>query len=724
MRKRGVLICIFYIAGALGFSGSGYSQEPVEFQGLNGAQESSDICSFDAIQRDARGFGFTGLQGTQRTRFDFGVLFPWDEVLGLGSRTFWVRFLGEGELVNKGVFGGMSGSPLYLYKNGSDEKDGSCLAGAVSFGFLGVKEPIAGATYFGDMYERGKGGGQAPRSVASARHDAWSAVVEAYTKNNYDSLAAAFNETQINVRNMGLDPDHLTLKPQKIEHNGNVYDLLMSFGSIDAANYFENQAVSGAGSAALTGPSELPLPGSPIAVPLVVGHGIAITAFGTLTTIKDGRIYAFGHPFLNLGPTSLPVFTSQTGHVASNIMRPSVIPEKVVSPLGVIDYDDSSGISGKPGPLPALSPFVVRLKREGVVEREISFSVIQHPFLLPYHAAMLIKRDATTGGSYGGFSTNIHASAKLEWKTDSGESHLVNVNNVFVGPAGSWLLAYWLYSNLFMMSNNPFEQVTLAKAEIDLNAYPHSLQAIPTELKIQGAQENKKDGRYSVIKIAKTDSKDLTKIVVKLKPIQEEQRSRQAAAVGLAPEYELNIPKKNPKNDVGLLQELKKGYYRLVVGSFQEVVCNTSLGRLAAEFAYECGNFQGSPLIISSAGDVAKLLNNKASPHGRLWSKLEYFTFQDSKINQDGKLPPCLERILKGEKEKKNKDEGKKKKKEEVAEWDSVREHLGFSRNRADELCWAGLGAQPAWIGFFDLGASVPPFEVVGGKILPVWLEN
>jgi hypothetical protein len=45
-------------------------------------------------------------------------------------------------------------------------------------------------------------------------------------------------------------------------------------------------------------------PGDPIGMALIRGD-LEMGATGTVTSVDGGRVYAFGHPFLNLGPTSL-----------------------------------------------------------------------------------------------------------------------------------------------------------------------------------------------------------------------------------------------------------------------------------------------------------------------------------------------------------------------------------------------------------------------------------
>ena len=47
-------------------------------------------------------------------------------------------------------------------------------------------------------------------------------------------------------------------------------------------------------------------PGGAVGLSLIEGD-MDLSATGTITHIEDGRVYAFGHPFYNLGPTQFPM---------------------------------------------------------------------------------------------------------------------------------------------------------------------------------------------------------------------------------------------------------------------------------------------------------------------------------------------------------------------------------------------------------------------------------
>ena len=72
------------------------------------------------------------------------------------------------------------------------------------------------------------------------------------------------------------------------------------------------QLVAGGGSGTTSPDSVFPalVPGSPIAVLLVDGD-ISMAGTGTVTTVTENRILAFGHPFMGRGPVHLPMAKSK-----------------------------------------------------------------------------------------------------------------------------------------------------------------------------------------------------------------------------------------------------------------------------------------------------------------------------------------------------------------------------------------------------------------------------
>src|SRR5205814_1710808 len=69
-------------------------------------------------------------------------------------------------------------------------------------------------------------------------------------------------------------------------------------------------------------------PGDPIGVGLINGD-LALGATGTVTNVIGDRVYAFGHPFYNLGPTTFPMTTALV-----HVVLPSLMASTKIASLG------------------------------------------------------------------------------------------------------------------------------------------------------------------------------------------------------------------------------------------------------------------------------------------------------------------------------------------------------------------------------------------------------
>jgi hypothetical protein len=122
-------------------------------------------------------------------------------------------------------------------------------------------------------------------------------------------------------------------------------------------------------------------PGSTVVVPLVRGD-YSLAASGTVTYRDGNRIYAFGHPFLSLGVSDLPMNEGEVVTVISN----TATSFKLTAPkamVGVVRGDRSSGIYGELGVAPRMIPVEIRLRTSRGGEQTYRFEVVSDRFLTP-----------------------------------------------------------------------------------------------------------------------------------------------------------------------------------------------------------------------------------------------------------------------------------------------------------------------------------------------------
>ena len=90
----------------------------------------------------------------------------------------------------------------------------------------------------------------------------------------------------------------------------------------------------------------------------LIAGDLEMGATGTVTHIDGDRVYAFGHPFYNLGPAEFPMTRA---HVFT--MLPSLMTSFKISSLGetigTMQQDRATAIAGTLGKGPALVPMTI-----------------------------------------------------------------------------------------------------------------------------------------------------------------------------------------------------------------------------------------------------------------------------------------------------------------------------------------------------------------------------
>ncbi|HEU4509579.1 MAG TPA: hypothetical protein VFR78_15145 [Pyrinomonadaceae bacterium] len=326
-----------------------------------------------------------GMKGTARTVFsgtetqEFGV-----EVLGVlpgfpGPRqSAIIAKLSGGNVEKTGVFAGMSGSPVYI--------DGK-IVGAIAFSFPFSKEPIAGITPIKqmiDLFDRGSENvrPKEPRVVSFAQLAGtdWKADLPKPAVSSVSLLAPVSAGSPL----MPLLGQQMTPIATPLVFSGISQESLSIFAPQLVASGL--LPVSGAGgSAAITPLAEVNEntfpPGSSISVQLVRGD-YSLAAAGTVTMRDGDRIYAFGHPFLSLGASDMPMAESSVVTVISNMSNSFklAVPGRMV---GAISQDRASGIFGLLRKAPKMIPVKVNLHTSRDRIETYNYEIATDSFLTP-----------------------------------------------------------------------------------------------------------------------------------------------------------------------------------------------------------------------------------------------------------------------------------------------------------------------------------------------------
>ena len=381
-----------------------------------------------------------GMKGTARTVFagsetqEFNV-----EILGIlpgfpGPRQSAIIAKLSGANVEKtGVFAGMSGSPVYI--------DGK-IVGAIAFSFPFSKEPIAGITPIKQMIDLFNKGTEnikpkEPRVVSFSQLAGtdWKPNLPKPAVSSVSLLAPVSAGSPL----MPLLGQQMTPIATPLVFTGISQESLSMFAPQLVANGL--LPVSGAGGSAPITPlaevngNTFPA-GSSISVQLVRGD-YSLAAAGTVTMRDGDRIYAFGHPFLSLGASDMPMTEASVVTVISNVNNSFklAVPGRMV---GAISQDRASGIFGLLRQAPKMIPVKVNLHTSRDRIETYSYEIANDSFLTPLLLNITLFNTITSSERALGESTiTVKGEIKVKGQETIQIDRRFSANNSAILAAGS-----------------------------------------------------------------------------------------------------------------------------------------------------------------------------------------------------------------------------------------------------------------------------------------------
>jgi len=336
----------------------------------------TQIIKVEDVKIGMWGYGLTTFNGYIPQRFEAKVIGIDSMYQGLvKTPVVYVKFYGgpvNFPMQHVGVAEGMSGSPIYLYT-----KDGVKLLGALAYGGYFDKDPIAGVQPAEEMLKNGE-----KQAVSRMCHlDEESRILVMF--NGPFSVSKNLKNW---TENRGLE-----LKSR----------VQTSAGSGDNSEEAKMR------------------PGATINVFIVQGD-IEMYANGTVTMVDGKTFYGFGHPFFNVGQTSLPVTLPRMMWTMANYMASYKMPSGGGKPIGTIIQDNWSGIKGTIGGKADMISLGFKLKGAGQ-ERSLNCEVARVPGLTNDILATLIYYTLTGACQEFNLTGKNRATVILRLKTTSGK---------------------------------------------------------------------------------------------------------------------------------------------------------------------------------------------------------------------------------------------------------------------------------------------------------------
>jgi hypothetical protein len=409
------------------------------------------------------GVGRTVFGGTRVEEFRAHILGVIENVMG-PQRSLILAKLEGGPLADTGVIAGMSGSPVYV--------DGR-LIGAVSYS-LGAfsKEPIAGITPIEEM----------TADTASAAVRPVAARLKVEYPVTRETLVAAFRRALNWTRPFADRPDDARLRgADAVAGLGGreigtwlrpiATPLAMAGFEPDLADLlgaaFRDQGFvpTGAGAAG-TRPGEMPFdgplkPGDAIGVNFVSGD-LMLGGTGTVTHIDGDRVYAFGHPMYNLGPTEFPMTRAYVYTVLPSLFSSTKL-STTGEVIGTVLQDRATAIAGRLGPPPALLPVTLTLEADRGSRNSFTFNVVKDQLFTPLMTYAAVLNTLTSYERQ--FGTATYA-VKGSTRIDRHEP--VAFDNLFSGDTALMAAAAYIVTPLTALLANDAEKVDIEAVDLSI----------------------------------------------------------------------------------------------------------------------------------------------------------------------------------------------------------------------------------------------------------------
>jgi hypothetical protein len=431
----------------------------VPFDVMRPLGAATTLMPVEEIRPGMVGVGRTVFQGSELQDFKVHILGVLRNVQGPKRDLILARLEG-GPLAQTGVAQGMSGSPVYI--------DGR-LIGAVSYSVGAFsKEPIAGITPIAEM----KDATAMPRRTTPPR-----ARVELPITR--EGLSAALTAVHNRIAPFARRPADVQVIGMPAAAGSQIGAMLRPISTPLLLGGFEPEVadlIAGpfreagftpmvSGGSQLDGAAAVLEPlreGDAIGVSLVSGD-LEMGATGTVTHIDGDRVYAFGHPFYNLGPAEFPLTRA---HV--HTMLPSLMASFKISSLGetigTMQQDRATAIAGTLGKGPTLVPMTVTMHsdRGGTgAPRVLEYQVVNDQLFTPLLAYVaLFNTLSSYERQFGAATVSVRSRAKLK-----GHGELA-LDDVFAGDSPLLGASAAVAGPLAMVLTNDIEPVALEALDV------------------------------------------------------------------------------------------------------------------------------------------------------------------------------------------------------------------------------------------------------------------
>lgn len=326
------------------------------------------------VEKGMKGYGLTVFQGNTLEKFDVEILGVLHNI-GPGQNLILAR-VASPVTDRAGVIAGMSGSPIYI--------DGKVI-GALAYSWQFAKEPVAGITPIEEMLKIARNSGGSTAVASAAPRITGSEFLKAIASQSTDavfeklmsSVATPAAAGAMATRPIAVPLSLSSFAPETISRFSGLLSG-MGFVAVPSGSSSTSKTTMSAADARFK-------PGDAIGAVLVNGD-FNVAATGTVTHIDGDRIYAFGHPFLDMGAVSFPMAKADIVTVMPSLASSFKLSNSGEI-VGAFQQDRSTGIMGVLGTKADMIPVSVSVEGSGPAQN-YNVNIVRHPVLSPLILAM------------------------------------------------------------------------------------------------------------------------------------------------------------------------------------------------------------------------------------------------------------------------------------------------------------------------------------------------
>lgn len=448
------------IISAFCFNVFGQVQSKNQKVSLNDASNKSKFFPLSQLKEGMKGTANTVFKGSESEQFNVEILGILPSGIGPKQDLIIGKISGGGADRTK-VFAGMSGSPVYI--NGK-------LVGAISYAFPFSSEAICGITPIEQMISIFEENQIQNERARTPRKFSFAELASTDWKPDFPNRATVSSSI---LATSGSNPALNALAGQTFQPIAT--PITFSGFSQSTLNHFSSQLlsvgllpVSAVGGAAAISPlkeaDETTLVGGDSVSMQLTRGDYSMAAAGTVTYRDGEKIYAFGHPFLSLGSSDMPMSESSVITVVPSLNNSFklAVPNAMV---GSMTQDRATGVYGKLGQAPRMIPVKLNFQTSRNQTQTLNFEVMKDEALTPLLVNVAIFNTINAQErSIGDMTIEVNGEIKLKGQ-DS-----IKIDSRSTGQAATQMASYAVVIPVSNLLKSRFEDLDIDEITLNISS--------------------------------------------------------------------------------------------------------------------------------------------------------------------------------------------------------------------------------------------------------------